>query len=89
MFEELFRWFPDLQITSEPARLLSPFINGIKRMDCAYTPTKVNLDSPQVKAGVADATTKAVTWLRKTLEREGSKLKVSGTPLKSLDGIGK
>ena len=44
MFEELFRWFPDLQITSEPARLLSPFINGIKRMDCAFTPTKVPLD---------------------------------------------
>ncbi len=34
------------------------------------TPTKVNFDSPQVKAGVADATAKAVTWLRKTLERE-------------------
>ena len=44
MFEEIFRWFPDLQITSEPARLLSPFINGIKRMDCAFTPNKVSLD---------------------------------------------
>jgi methyl-branched lipid omega-hydroxylase len=43
-FEEMFRWFPDLRITSEPARLLSPFINGIKRMDCAFTPTKVSLD---------------------------------------------
>jgi cytochrome P450 len=44
VFEELFRWFPDLQITSEPARLLSPFINGIKRMDCAFTPNKVSRD---------------------------------------------
>jgi methyl-branched lipid omega-hydroxylase len=44
MFQEIFRWFPDLQITSEPARLLSPFINGIKRMDCAFSPTSVSLD---------------------------------------------
>jgi methyl-branched lipid omega-hydroxylase len=44
MFEELFRWFPDLRITSEPARLLSPFINGIKRMDCEFTPNKVSRD---------------------------------------------
>jgi cytochrome P450 len=41
MFQEIFQWLPDLQITSEPARLLSPFINGIKRMDCAFTPTTV------------------------------------------------
>jgi cytochrome P450 len=44
MFEEIFRWFPDLQITGEPARLLSPFINGIKRMDCAFSPNTVSLD---------------------------------------------
>jgi cytochrome P450 len=41
MFQEIFQWLPDLEVTSEPARLLSPFINGIKRMDCQYTPTKV------------------------------------------------
>ena len=41
MFQEIFQWLPDLEITSEPARLLSPFINGIKRMDCAFTPTTV------------------------------------------------
>jgi cytochrome P450 len=41
MFSEIFRWLPDLEITSEPARLLSPFINGIKRMDCSFTPTAV------------------------------------------------
>jgi cytochrome P450 len=41
MFHEIFRWLPDLEITSEPARLLSPFINGIKRMDCRFTPTTV------------------------------------------------
>ena len=41
MFQEIFQWLPDLEITSEPARLLSPFINGIKRMDCAFTPTTI------------------------------------------------
>ena len=38
MFQELFRWLPDLQITSEPDRLLSGFINGIKHMRCEFTP---------------------------------------------------
>jgi methyl-branched lipid omega-hydroxylase len=41
MFQEIFQWLPDLEITSEPDRLLSPFINGIKRMDCRFTPTTV------------------------------------------------
>ena len=41
MFQEIFRWLPDLQITSEPARLLSPFINGIKHMRCEFTPRTV------------------------------------------------
>jgi cytochrome P450 len=41
MFQEIFQWLPDLEITSEPDRLLSPFINGIKRMNCAFTPTTV------------------------------------------------
>ncbi len=41
MFRELFKWLPDLEVTSEPARLLSPFINGIKRMNCRFTPTSV------------------------------------------------
>jgi methyl-branched lipid omega-hydroxylase len=41
MFQEIFQWLPDLEITSEPARLLSPFINGIKRMDCRFSPTTV------------------------------------------------
>jgi cytochrome P450 len=41
MFREIFQWLPDLEVTSEPARLLSPFINGIKRMECRFTPTSV------------------------------------------------
>jgi methyl-branched lipid omega-hydroxylase len=41
MFREIFQWLPDLEVTSEPARLLSPFINGIKRMDCRFTPRSV------------------------------------------------
>jgi methyl-branched lipid omega-hydroxylase len=36
MFEEIFRELPDLHITGEPDRLLSGFINGIKRMPCAW-----------------------------------------------------
>ena len=42
MFDELFRWFPDLEITTAPARLGGPFINGIKRMGCSFAPTKVD-----------------------------------------------
>jgi phospholipid/cholesterol/gamma-HCH transport system substrate-binding protein len=39
--------------------------------------TKINLASPAVKAANAAATTKAVTWLRRLLDREGSNLKVA------------
>jgi methyl-branched lipid omega-hydroxylase len=38
MFRRLFERVPDIEATSEPARLLSPFINGIKHMDCSFTP---------------------------------------------------
>ena len=36
MFREIFRRLPDLEITSEPERLRSNFIHGIKRMQCAW-----------------------------------------------------
>jgi cytochrome P450 len=38
MFRELFRRIPDLEITGEPAYLLSFFINGIKHLPCEFTP---------------------------------------------------
>lgn len=38
MFQEIFRRLPDLEITGPPDRLRSNFINGIKRMPCAFTP---------------------------------------------------
>src|SRR5258706_12769665 len=38
MFEDLFRRLPDIHVTGEPDMLLSPFIHGIKRMPCAFTP---------------------------------------------------
>jgi cytochrome P450 len=41
MFDELFRWLPDLEITSRPVQLMSGFINGIKRMDCRFTTRSV------------------------------------------------
>jgi cytochrome P450 len=37
MFRQLFRRLPDLEISAPPARLLSFFIHGIKRMPCEFT----------------------------------------------------
>ena len=37
MFRRLFERLPDIEATSEPDRLLSPFINGIKHMECSFT----------------------------------------------------
>jgi cytochrome P450 len=38
MFRQIFRRLPDLEITSEPERLASNFVHGIKRMRCRFTP---------------------------------------------------
>jgi methyl-branched lipid omega-hydroxylase len=38
MFRRLFERLPDIEATGEPDRLLSPFINGIKHMECSFTP---------------------------------------------------
>ena len=40
LFEEMHRQMPDLAATEEPARLLSPFIHGIKRLPVSWTPPK-------------------------------------------------
>lgn len=45
MFEELFRWLPDLEITGPPDYLRSIFIHGIKRMPCEFTPTELPTDA--------------------------------------------
>ena len=37
IYDEIFRELPDLEITGEPDRLVSGFINGIKRMPCDFT----------------------------------------------------
>ncbi len=37
-FDELHRRIPDIEVTEEPARLLSYFIHGIKRLLVAWTP---------------------------------------------------
>jgi cytochrome P450 len=39
MFRELFRRVPDIRATGEPDRLQSSFINGIKHLPCAFTPS--------------------------------------------------
>jgi hypothetical protein len=38
IFEELQREIPDVVVTEEPARLLSPFIHGIKTLPITWTP---------------------------------------------------
>jgi cytochrome P450 len=40
LFDRILRRLPDLEITGAPDRLQSNFINGIKRMPCAFTPGK-------------------------------------------------
>jgi methyl-branched lipid omega-hydroxylase len=37
MLDEIFTQLPDLEITGEPDRLVSGFINGIKRMPCEFS----------------------------------------------------
>ncbi|MCV7104941.1 cytochrome P450 [Mycolicibacterium chitae] len=39
-FDELRRQIPDITVTEEPARLLSAFIHGIKRLPVAWTPPR-------------------------------------------------
>jgi phospholipid/cholesterol/gamma-HCH transport system substrate-binding protein len=51
--------------------------------------TKIELGSSAVQAANAVATTKAVDFLRKLLDKEGSSLKISSTPLKSLSEVKK
>jgi len=41
MFRRLFERLPDIEAVGEPDRLLSPFINGIKHLDCRFTPVGV------------------------------------------------
>ena len=41
MFRQLFDRLPDIESVGEPDRLLSPFINGIKHLDCKFTPAPV------------------------------------------------
>ncbi len=38
IFDELLRRIPDMQLASEPSRLRSNFINGLKHMDVTFTP---------------------------------------------------
>jgi methyl-branched lipid omega-hydroxylase len=45
MFEELFRWLPDIRTVDEPAWLCSSFINGIKQLDAEFTPAEVPDDA--------------------------------------------
>ncbi len=39
MFEELFQRLPDIEVSGEPALLLSSFIHGIKHMPVRYSPS--------------------------------------------------
>jgi cytochrome P450 len=39
MFRELFARLPNIEATGEPDKLRSDFLNGIKHLRCAFTPT--------------------------------------------------
>jgi len=41
MFEELFRWVPDIHTVGDPTWLRSPFIHGITAQRAEFTPTEV------------------------------------------------
>jgi cytochrome P450 len=41
MFRQLFERLPDIASSGEPDRLRSSFINGIKHLDCTFTPVAV------------------------------------------------
>jgi cytochrome P450 len=41
MFRQLFERLPDIVSAGEPDRLRSSFINGIKHLDCTFTPVAV------------------------------------------------
>jgi cytochrome P450 len=40
MYRRLFERLPDIAAVGEPDRLRSPFINGIKHLDCTFTPAR-------------------------------------------------
>jgi cytochrome P450 len=40
IYRELFRRLPDIAATSEPDKLRSNFVNGIKHLECAFTPAR-------------------------------------------------
>jgi cytochrome P450 len=40
MLRELMRRVPDIHVCAEPDRLISAFINGVKRMPCAFSPAR-------------------------------------------------
>ena len=38
LFRHLLQRLPDIHATAEPDRLRSSFVNGVKHLQCAYTP---------------------------------------------------
>ena len=40
MFRQLFERLPDIAASGEPDRLRSSFINGIKHLECTFTPAR-------------------------------------------------
>ncbi|WP_063836960.1 cytochrome P450 [Phaeacidiphilus oryzae] len=57
MLRELLTRIPDLRTDGEPERLLSSFINGIKRMPCTFTPSRARpaAEPPAAPAPAAEA----------------------------------
>ena len=69
MFRRLFERLPDIEAVGEPDRLLSPFINGIKHLDCRFTPVAIAL-GPERRGGRRRAAG-AVPVLEEGLEGAG------------------
>jgi cytochrome P450 len=47
MFRRLFERLPDITATGEPDRLQSNFINGIKHLQCSFTPAPAGAGAPR------------------------------------------
>ena len=79
MFRRLFERLPDIESVGEPDRLLSPFINGIKHLDCTFTPVAAARSTPDKAApGLAALELQEGGERPRTPHRAGTPVHVDG-----------
>lgn len=81
-FRELFEHVPDLHAVAEPDMLLSPFIHGIKRLECEFTPRERSRPSPwgsRCSAECAHGAALSPTEVGEAVCRRASQIAVSQT----------